>query len=74
MYALNIYRGISDLLRAPVNAHLGILRSIHAHVLNLCILFICGWIALMLLVRMARSSAYVATLSCELDVRNVYPC
>jgi hypothetical protein len=50
------------------------LRSMLAHVLNLCILFICGWIALMLLVRMARSSAYVATLSCELDVRNVYPC
>jgi hypothetical protein len=40
MYALNVSRGILDLLGASINAHLGMLRSIPAHILNLCILFI----------------------------------
>jgi hypothetical protein len=41
MYALNYVGGILDLLETPISAHLGMLRSILTHVLNLCNLFIC---------------------------------
>jgi hypothetical protein len=41
MYALKALGVILDLWGTPVIVHLGMLRSILAHVLNLCILFSC---------------------------------
>jgi hypothetical protein len=59
------------LLGQPVRAHLGIPSSILAHRQNLSILFICGCMCFMLLVIMAKSSAYAAELSVYCDVFNL---
>jgi hypothetical protein len=49
MNALKALDIILDLWGAPLIAHLGILRSMPAHVLNFCILFNCICIAFILL-------------------------
>jgi hypothetical protein len=56
------------LLEHPVMAHLGMLSSILAHWQNLSILFIYGCMCFMLLVIMAKSSAYATELSVYCDV------
>jgi hypothetical protein len=68
MYALKVVAGIGLLLGHPVMAHLGMPSSIPAHLQNLSILFICGYIFLISFVIMARSSAYAAELSVYCDV------
>jgi hypothetical protein len=53
-------------------AHLGMPNSIFAHWQNLCILFNCGCMDLMLLVIMARSSAYAVAFIVYYDVLSLY--
>jgi hypothetical protein len=52
-------------------AHLGMLRSIPDNVLNFWIfLFV---IAFILCIMATESSVYATVISCDLEVRNVYP-
>ena len=73
MYALKVIAVMYPLLGHPVMAHLGMPSSIPAHWQNLSILFICSCMFFMLLVIMARSSAYAAELSTYFDVLSSYP-
>ena len=62
-----------DLFGHPVTAHLGVPRSIPAHLQNLSILFSCVCSVSSLLAIAARSSAYVADEILTLNVPKVYP-
>jgi hypothetical protein len=60
MYALKVVAGIGLLFGQPMMVHLGIPSSIPAQWQNLSILLICGWMALISFVIIARSSAYAS--------------
>jgi hypothetical protein len=71
MYALKAAAGMGLLLGHPVIAHLCMPSSIPAHWQNLSILFTCNCMCFILLVIMARSSAYAAELSMYYDILSV---
>jgi hypothetical protein len=63
---------ILDLLGHPVTAHLGVPRSIHAHLQNLSSLFSCICIEFSLLAMAAKLSAYAADEILIFEVPKVY--
>jgi hypothetical protein len=71
--ALNVMGFSLDVLGHPITAHLGISRSIPAHLQNLSSLFTCVCSDSSLLAIAARSSVYVADEILPLDVPKVYP-
>ena len=62
-----------DLLEHLVMAHFERLRSMCDHSANFCNLSIFGWICCMLLVMIARSSAYAVVVHVEREVLKWYP-
>ena len=68
MYALKVVGFRFDLFGHLVIAHLEMLRSRCAHSKYFWSLCICGWICVILSVRMTRSSAYAMVLQVVGDV------
>ena len=73
IYALNVFGLSFDLLGHPVIAYFARLRSISDHSANFCSLVIWGWTCCILLVIMAKSSAYAVVEHVDVDVLKWYP-